>query len=211
MTMIQTGRVRYEVRLFGPLRGRTMLINSHRFVDGVAVLTGQPAALQFALVYFSRYQAYARGSQEYDAALALEEKAEHGDRNPREAGPEPESTDRVRGDHDATGEGSPRVQSPVVERDAGGPAGREGLRPEGNGYEDSGLRGDTSIPAIDETLRTVISSLDPNVSGHWTQAGLPSVTSIARAAKREDITRADINAAVPDWNRDKARELADLA
>lgn len=210
MTMIQTGKVRYEVRLFGPHRGKTMLINSHRFIDGVAVIEGQPEALQFALVYFSRYQAYAKGSQEYDTALTHEE-AEHGDIAPPETSSKPEQTEGVRGDHEPPSSGTPEVQPPVSERDAGPPAGREGLRPEGDGYEDPGLHGSAQVPEVDESLRAAVCSLDPGVSAHWTQLGFPAVSAVAAAAKREDVTRADINVAVPDWNREKAQELAAMA
>ena len=49
-----------------------------------------------------------------------------------------------------------------------------------------------------------IKSLDPSNDDHWTDAGLPRVDMVATASGVINVTRKDIAAALPGWDRTKA-------
>jgi hypothetical protein len=69
--------MQFEFRLFGPRKGQTIMLNGHQFVDGLCTLVQSSDNMGNAARVFSFYGAYARGTPEYDAAVALEE-AENG-------------------------------------------------------------------------------------------------------------------------------------
>src|SRR3546814_14187350 len=65
--------MQYSFRLFGPRKGRTVAINGHKFVDGVYRAVVSPHNAANLMKVLSYYGAYAKGTPEYDAALAKEE------------------------------------------------------------------------------------------------------------------------------------------
>ena len=69
--------MRVEFHLVGPRKGQTMVINVHPFGDGICTMVQSTANMGTAARVLSFYGAYARGTPEYDAAMAAEE-AEHG-------------------------------------------------------------------------------------------------------------------------------------
>ncbi len=63
-------------------------------------------------------------------------------------------------------------------------------------------------PEMTEKIAAAVRGLDPENDEHWTDAGLPAMAAVESLVGSKDIKRADVNAAVPDWNRDKALEVA---
>ena len=59
-----------------------------------------------------------------------------------------------------------------------------------------------------ESIATALRQLDPENDDHWTEAGLPSMAAVEERVGSKDIKRADVAAAMPDWDRDKALEAA---
>jgi len=52
-------------------------------------------------------------------------------------------------------------------------------------------------------LADVLLELDPEEDEHWTQAGLPAMDAV-EARLGQNCTRADVSAAIPGFDRDKA-------
>ncbi|WP_163836868.1 hypothetical protein [Spartinivicinus ruber] len=55
--------------------------------------------------------------------------------------------------------------------------------------------------SVSEKIVKALSQLDQANDAHWTNAGLPNVKAVEEILG-QDITRADINAAAPDFRRD---------
>ena len=55
---------------------------------------------------------------------------------------------------------------------------------------------------LDELIQRAASQLDPQEDGHWTQDGLPRLEALIALVGR-DITRADVAAAVPGFQRER--------
>jgi len=66
---------------------------------------------------------------------------------------------------------------------------------------------DQPEPSMDD-IAEAISQLDPENDDHWTEAGLPAMAAVEDLVGTKDIKRADVGAAMPDWDRDKALEAA---
>lgn len=126
------------------------------------------------------------------------------------------------GDSDLQSNGDRSSETTAV--DGGGSdetsEGDSGGVPSGDGHEDSGVpdsetgpRGNKSAEgslAIDTKLVKAIHALDPGNDEHWTGVGLPAMTAIELAYGSTGVTRKDVTAAIPDWNREKAQEVEDL-
>ena len=50
-------------------------------------------------------------------------------------------------------------------------------------------------------IRAALEQLDPQDNSAWTEAGLPKVESICQIVENNEITRADIEAAIPGFAR----------
>lgn len=74
------------------------------------------------------------------------------------------------------------------------PSGDPGLLPPRDGQEDTGIR----------RLREAVSRLDSKNDTHWTSEGLPAVSAVEEKLGAGNVTRKDINAAAPGWNRERA-------
>ena len=98
--------------------------------------------------------------------------------------------------------------------------GDSGSVPSGDGHADSrvpdsetGSRGDKPAEGsleVDTKLVKAIHALDPDNDEHWTGVGLPAMTAIELAYGSTGVTRKDVTAAIPEWNREKAQEAEDL-
>lgn len=56
------------------------------------------------------------------------------------------------------------------------------------------------------TLAEVIQSLNPDTDDHWTKLNIPSMEAVEKAFGK-NVTRAEVEAAAPGFNRDAARAL----
>ena len=203
--------MQYEVWLFGPLRGATRRINGHDFIKGVCYMVGKPESMAFALKYLSQYQAYARGTSAFEAATIQERTngvsdihAETGDGK----------TDSVLDKVQPVGPGV--AEAAPAERDgSASPEGRDaGSSADRNGHEDSGIpnfseaenRVEPREPTVklDPEIEAAVHKLNPDNSDHWTQAGLPKLSAVEEAMGTAGVTRKDVEASAPGWNRDQA-------
>lgn len=200
--------VAIKMILAGPLAGANKVINGHVFRDGVCYLEGDPTQLGGAIKYLATYQAYPEGSPE----LAVEpEEPDHG----TEAASDP-GADEPNGEEDPQGENEPRgdeqPEDPTFSfGDGDSEPGQAGVRSEGDGHEGSQVDPDPELEVGNgDKLRDAILSLDPEDDSHWTAGGKPKMDAVAAAYGSEGLVRADVNSAVPGWDRDRAREQAAL-
>lgn len=208
--------------LTGPYSGRDCVLNGHRFEKGVCTLQGDPTALQSVITYLGRsYQAYPEGSEELEQARkrdrenkASRRKKKDGSRNEVQSSAERGQAEPVSGDSGE--EHGPSSEEGGVHdgADDDSDAGQAELSPDGDGHEDARVSDESpqeSQPQrrpVNEKLRQVVVNLDPEVDDHWTGAGKPAMAAVEEAYGETGITRADVEAAAPGWNRDKAQQEA---
>ena len=60
------------------------------------------------------------------------------------------------------------------------------------------------------TLNEALEALNPKHDDHWTADGMPRMDALHALLGHEDVTRADVTNAAPDFTREKAREAAEL-
>lgn len=212
--------MQFEFRLFGPRKGQTININGHRFVNGMANLIQSQENMGSCMRVLSFYGAFARGTAEYDAAVAAEE-AENGANEVPEASIEGANKSAPTGVQ-PDGRGSAEETADV----GGGDAGTEGSNgsgsnPDGNGREHAGVpkfpedkdRRTIEPPSeVDVDVAAAVKKLDPEVDAHWVMTGAhkgkPKLNAVEEAYGKAGLTRQDVEAAVPGWDRDKALEVA---
>lgn len=131
-----------------------------------------------------------------------------------------EGVDPSEGEVQPSGERTTETSAVDGERSDEAAKGAEGSVPSRDGHENSGIpdaetgsRGNKSTEGsveIDTQLVKAVHALDPGNDEHWTGTGLPAMTAIEVAYGSTGVTRKDVNAAVPDWDREKAQETEDL-
>ena len=213
--------MQFEFRLFGPRKGQTVRLNGHQFVNGICTLVQSSVNLGTASRVFSFYGAYARGTPEYDAAMAAEEALDNGTNEVPEAsieganpaaqagvGPDGAGPAEVAAD-DSRGDAEPNR--------AGGSSGD----PSGDGHEHSGVpkfpedadyRAEEPASSVNTDIVAALRKLDPEVDSHWVMTGAhkgkPKLQAVEDAYGKAGLTRQDIEAAAPGWNRDASIEAA---
>lgn len=60
-------------------------------------------------------------------------------------------------------------------------------------------------------LRKAINDLDPDDDAHWTAEGKPAIAAVTSLYGSTGVTRADVEAAAPGFNRTAAQEARDAA
>lgn len=208
--------IQQEVVLFGHYAGATMLINGHPFMNGACKMLVQPENLGFLVNYFSKYGGHFKGTPGYDEAVKAKERAD-GIRAATQPPAEPGITEAVHGETGQAGSGTAEAKDVRSVGDADAPGGEAGIRPEGDGREDTGVpvaseTADSREPAVpvNLALRKAVMALDPAADTHWTAAGLPAMAAVEEALGDTGFTRADVSAAAPEWDRVKAAEVKDI-
>jgi hypothetical protein len=206
----------FEFRLFGPRKGQTVTLNGHQFVNGICRLVQSSVNLDNAARVFSFYNAYARGTPEYDVAMALEEATNGADKvseapiegidNATQAGVQPD------------GGGSPedKADAGVVDADPSGANSASAGSP-GDGHEHSGVpkfpedadyRPEEPASSVNGAVVEALKKLDPDVNSHWVmtgvQKGKPKLQAVEDAYGKAGLTRQDLEAAAPGFDRDAA-------
>lgn len=211
-----TQAMQHEFSLFGYYAGATMDINGHIFVNGSCAILVQPENLGFLVNYFRKYGGFLKGTPEYDEAFAEQEKR-NGDRVEAKPSTGNRSPEEVQSNAGPTGGGAAEAESILSPGHANSEEGDASIRSKGNGHEDPGLpvepevkdKGEPAFP-VNMRLRKAVMALDSQKPMHWTAAGLPAMLAVEQAYGDTGFTRADVNAAAPDWDREKAAELKDL-
>lgn len=215
-----SGIMQFEFRLFGPRKGWTGVINGHPFVNGLCTLVQSSDNMGTAARVFSFYRAFARGTPEYDAAMAAEE-AQHGADDP--SPPSIEGIDpAVPASAGSPGAG-PSEGAAAPSGDNAGPGGTSpaSLDASGNGHEHAGVpvfpedadyRAEEPSSSVNEEVAIAVRKLDPDVDSHWVltggHKGKPKLQAVEDAYGKNTLTRQDIEAAMPGWNRDAASAAA---
>lgn len=216
--------MQYTFHLFGARKGKTVKINGHQFVAGEfkPVVSGSAAATLMKVL--SYYGAYAKGTPEYDAAVAAEKKEAgetDGAGEVHEAA-EPGQAEADAGDIQPDGAGPAEVPADDSGADADGGAGSAGDVSGGDGHEDSGVPHfeepqdwpNPHEPASvgSEEVKTAMLKLDPDNKDHWVQTGAhkgkPKLSAVEEAYGKAGLTRDDLEAALPGWTHEKAVEAA---
>lgn len=188
--------------LTGFYAGKTKTINGYDFVKGELVLKGELAKLDGLIAYMKAYGAFLQGSEELAEAQARDALTKGGS----------DGTDAILDGQGGSSEGG--VPTNLTSPGTGSGDGATGTSTDGSG---SGAEGDgvqagreadaKAQAASDPNVLKIIDalkSLDPTNDDHWTDAGLPLVGIIATASGIVNVTRKDISAALPGWNRETA-------
>lgn len=190
--------------LTGHYAGQTILINGNQFVKGELPLKGDLKSMDGLIRYMATYNAFLAGSDE----LA---EAQDRDRKNKENA---DGADEILDGEGANSGGAPSDDANSGAASGAGATGASGDGA-GNGSEGDGVpggrEGDAAPRSSDPQVLKIIdalNSLDPDVSDHWTEAGLPKVAAVEAGSGVVGVTRKDIEAAMPGWNRDKALEKA---
>ncbi len=216
-----SGIMRFEFRLFGPRAGQTMVLNGHQFVNGTCVLTQSSDNMGTAARVFSFYQAFARGTLEYDAALAKEKAANNGADEvdpPALEGVDPAVPASSGSDGAGPSEGEAAPSGADVGTGGTDPssAGASGDGHEHAGVpqfpEDADYRAEEPSSSVNEDIKRAVLKLDPENDSHWVMTGahkgMPKLQAVEDAYGKAGLTRQDTNAAAPGYNRDAAIEAA---
>jgi len=211
----------HRLILTGPYAGKTIKLNGCTFEKGVLELRGKAEAVEGLVTYMGRsYQAYLEGSDELKAAQKRDaERLEkvNGERdNSRSIQPE-KGSDPGKGQVQPEGQGTASQtnngRSGAVKTEKGS----EGGVSSGDGHENAGLSQaaggqNRSLPeTTDLALQKAVLALDSKNNEHWTTGGKPAISAVEQAYGSTGITRKDINAVAPGWDRAKAKEASELA
>lgn len=190
--------------LTGHYAGKTMEINGSKFVNGELPLKGDLRSMDGLIRYMATYNAFLAGSDE----LA---EAQNRDRMNKEIA---NGADEI-----LDGQGSNDGGAPSNDADPGAASGAgatgasvdgAGSGSEGDGVP-GGREGDAAPQTSDPQVLKIIDALkalNPDVTDHWTDGGLPRVAAVEAGSGVVGVTRKDIEAALPGWNRDKAIDAA---
>ena len=216
-----SGIMQFEFRLFGPRKGWTGTINGHQFVNGLCALTQSSDNMGTAARVFSFYNAFARGTPEYDAAMAKEEAETNGADEvdpPALEGIDP----AVPADPGSDGAGPSEGEAVPSSADVGsGGTDPASAGPSGDGHEHAGVsvfpedadyRAEEPSSSVNEAIKAAVLKLDPDVDSHWVMTGAhkgkPKLQAVEDAYGKAGLTRQDVEAAMPGYNRDAASEAA---
>jgi len=174
------------IYLTGGRAGQTCDLNHGRFhfTNGKLVLRGDGARVAALVrILADQYQAYEAGSLELEAA--------NGERDIPKAG---EGTEHLLGGVRPAGQGTAETEA-VAGGGADGTAddpGAERDHTEGDGHPDPRLA----------RIQVALDRLDHGKDAYWTCEGLPKVSVIKKRLKDETLTRADIDKAAPNFQRE---------
>ncbi len=216
-----SGIMQFEFRLFGPRKGQTMVLNGHSFVNGVCTLVQSSDNMGTCARVFSFYRCYARGTPEYDAAMA-EEEAANGTNEVLEAsleGIDPAVDAGVQ--PDGGGPSEARSFADGAGGDNADRASGSGGDPSGDRHEyagvpkfpeDANYRAEEPPSEVNEAVAAAVRKLDPDVDIHWVMTGArkgkPKLQAVEDAYGKNNLTIQDLEAAMPGYNRDAASKAA---
>ena len=228
-----SGIMQFEFCLFGPRKGQTVVLNNHQFVNGLCILVQSSDNMGTAARVFSFYDAYARGTPEYDRAMAAEEAAQAAQVAKEVAdgadevlrAPNVRANPEVPAGIQPVGGGPPEVGSAIPGAGHADASGGTGNAPNadanGNGHADSGIpefpedkdyRAVEPASSVNVEVAAAVRKLDPDVDAHWVLTGAhkgkPKLQAVEDAYGKAGLTRQDIEAASPGYNRGAASERA---
>lgn len=189
-----------RLTLVGANRGKTITLkagtNQYEFTDGSLEVTGPSGDVDNLTKYLQRcYQAFPDPSRELDEAVA----AIHGGDDAAET--EQDEPGAGDGDTGGTQDAAGGAGDPAPEPSGQADDGSADAEPE-PGQAEPGRpdQGDGQSP-----LAKALTQLNPTDDEHWTADGKPKMSAIEAIMGRSDVTRAQVEAAAPGFNREAAR------
>ena len=178
--------------LAGALAGKTVTLGNlpYRFKEGELLLSGPAQDVALHAKFLERnWQAYPEGHEKL-------KEAQDGERDIHSAEKQ-NAEPAVQGDVQPNGAGTDAGEQ--TDEGAGateGQAGETGSVAEGDGH----------APELNEKLQRAVLALDPKNDDHWTKDGQPAMSAVEKLYGSSDITRAQVKAAAPDFDREAAKQ-----
>lgn len=187
-----------KLTLVGAHEGKTISFKvgtkEYPFTDGSMDLTGPSQDVDNLSKYLRRcFQAYPDPSHELDEARAALQGGDNaGEDDQAEPGPGDENPGGT--DDNEGGAGAASGEQPGAD-DIGG---ADGTKAGEAGAGDAPGDGQGPIAAA-------LKRLDPANDDHWTADGKPAMRAVEAILGRSDVTRSDVTAALPGFDREVAR------
>lgn len=186
--------------LTGHYAGKTITLNGYKFENGELDVGNDLKKIDSLVKYFASYNAFLAGSPELAEAQErdrINKESSHG------------ASEILDGQNGSQSGGVSPNKPGTGETGSGGTSGAEansaGRVSAGGGVPEGRVA--SELATDDPKMLMIIDALkalDPTSDEHWTDAGLPRVDAVAEASKVADVTRTDIEKAIPGWNRDTA-------
>ncbi len=193
MTPPESNSISITFVLRGAYAGQTVTLGKKfSFVEGRCTLHGDPTTLALWARSLERnWSAFpendSRLKESFDVKRDLPANEGRSDGAPS-----------VLSDSEPDGQGAEAGTALAVGEEPAGPEAGEAER----GAE---TLGGSAESLTDEKLKRAVLSLDPNNNAHWVANGKPAMAAVEAAYGSAGITRADVDAAAPGYNRDAAR------
>lgn len=176
--------------LTGALAGKTATLGNlpYRFKEGELLLSGPAQDVALHAKFLERnWQAYPEGHEKLkearDGERDIHPTEKQNKEPPLQGDVKPDGSGAQSGEHPDEGAGTTE-----------GPTG-----------ETSGVaQGDGHAPELNEKLQRAVLALDPKNDDHWTKDGQPAMSAVEKLYGASDVTRAQVKAAAPDFDRDAA-------
>lgn len=190
--------------LTGAHAGKTMKINHVQFKDGIGDHPGPIDKMAGLIAYLATFNAYPAGSDQLAAAQKRDKEIANGP-SAILSGQGRGAESGLQADESSTGEASGQGATGTEVPASGSGAAEEGGAPAGHVASQS--QDPKTLKVID-----AIKALSPDVAENWTDAGLPVVAVVAEASGVIEVSRKDIETAMPGYTREKATAamLADM-
>lgn len=173
--------------LHGHYKGKTVKLRDVQFVDGVAEIPGHYVQNEGLCIYMARcFQAYPEG-------MTFEEGQAYASKVPTTAVGDPPKT--IPGAGEPPGPGSQAQGSAQQSGDGGASGGGTSSVSGGDGHGD---------PRLHTRLQDALKALDPKDDSHWTKAGLPALVAVELSLGGGQVTRKEIETAIPGFTREVA-------
>lgn len=196
-----TSNRKIKMILTGAYAGKTGELAGCRFVNGVHELIGPLHAFEGVIKVLSFYGAFMEGSDELREAQerdnggsGIQVPSQGADNSGVRTASRPATETSERSGHDGNGRG------PV------------GMVPEGPTETERHMETvQEEVPVgkpnfRQEKIKGILLGLDPDVDAYWTSTGLVRLSALEMTMDETGILRNEVEAALPGWTRDKARE-----
>lgn len=195
--------------LTGPNAGKTGVYGGHKFVKGVHVMVGQMGEFQNRINLLRFYGAFLDGTDEFREAERL-----YGSGRIQEV-PSVQPTGEAMGAEEGQDRSGVHPNEPASNGVSNG-TGHDGVEEGQKGVlptrtSEKRIEGDKPVDkraqdTRSKKLKEILLLLDPKDDSHWTKAGIPLLSVVEQALGETGIVRADLEAALPGFDREMAGE-----
>lgn len=174
---------------------------TYTILDGKITLRIRPEDEWSLSDKFAAYSLFPKGSE-----VLKEAKEYYGVSSGNEASPSEVQGSQTEVSSDANGTGDKSVSEEGTNGGGGDDkSGQANAEPADNqGSEGNGGEFVSPNPKLQEAIL----QLNPALDKHWTNSGKPAMSAVEEIYGSSDITRRNVNEALPGWDREKAKERA---